>query len=96
MCDCEDYINVVDLPQLKIYLIMAQYKSLKQTGTVYSGNHKIKYATATQDELAFIYEELGLTQHIEKITNSENNESEEKESGSKKTTKKPSRRSKKD
>ena len=95
MCDCEDYINVVDLPQLKIYLIMAQYKSLKQTGTVYSGNHKIKYATATQRELAFIYEELGLTQYIEKITNSDNNESE-KEIISKKANKKSSRKSKKD
>lgn len=95
MCICEDYINIVDLPQLQIYLIMAKYKSLKQTGTIYSGNHKIKYATATQEELAYIYEELKITQYIEKITNSDNNESE-KEISSKKATKKASRKSKKD
>jgi hypothetical protein len=66
-------------------------------GIVVKNNHSVDFRKElSQEELAYAYEELGLTQHIEKITNSENNESEEKESGSKKTTKKSSRKSKKD
>jgi hypothetical protein len=65
MCDCEN--NVVDLQQLKIYTIMAEYKAKLSSGTTYKDGFKIKWAIATQEELAHAYEVLGLTTHVEKI-----------------------------
>jgi len=65
MCGCEN--NVVDLQQLKIYMIMAEYKAKLSSGTTYKDGVKIKWAIVTQEELAHAYEVLGLTTHVEKI-----------------------------
>ena len=66
MCDCGG--NIVDLSHLNIYTIMAKYKAKKSSGTLYSNGFKIKWATATQEELAYAYEELGMTSNIEKLS----------------------------
>jgi len=66
MCDCER--NVVDLQKLKIYTIMAKYKILVSSQEVYYGDASFINITknSSQEELAFVYEELGLTKLVEK------------------------------
>tara|TARA_R100001163_G_scaffold64502_1_gene58901 strand:+ start:1479 stop:1748 length:270 start_codon:yes stop_codon:yes gene_type:complete len=86
MCDCNN--NIVDLSHLKIYTVMAEYKAKQSSGTTYKGDFKIKWATATQDELAYAYEELGLTSLVEKISTTT------KKNEAKKTDKKKSSKNK--
>mgnify|MGYP003141342015 CR=1 FL=1 len=62
MCDCEN--NVVDLQQLKIYTIMTKYKPLSNK-QISGGGRLIKLTSASQEELAFVYETLGLTNLVE-------------------------------
>jgi hypothetical protein len=38
---------------------MAKYKAKLSSGTTHKDGVKIKWATATQEELAYAYEELG-------------------------------------
>lgn len=85
MCDCGG--NIVDLSHLKIYTIMAKYKASKSSGTLYSNGFKIKWATATQKELAYAYEELGMTSRIEKLSTikTKDEPKKTKESGKKST-----------
>ena len=63
MCDCEN--NVVDLQQLKIYTIMAKYKSLSNK-QISGGGRLVKLSSASQEELAFVYETLGFTNLVGK------------------------------
>ena len=86
MCDCGK--NVVDLSHLKIYTIMAKYKAVKSSGTLYKGDLKIKWATATQEELAYAYEDLGLKKLVEKLSTTKTDNEPKKES--KKSSKKSS------
>ena len=85
MCDCGG--NIVDLSHLNIYTIMAKYKAKKSSGTLYSNGFKIKWATATQEELAYAYEELGMTSRIEKLSTikTKDEPKKTKESGKKST-----------
>ena len=85
MCDCGG--NIVDLSHLKVYTIMAKYKAKKSSGTLYSNGFKIKWATATQEELAYAYEELGMTSRIEKLSTikTKDEPKKTKESGKKST-----------
>ena len=57
MCDCNK--KIVDLSHLKIYTIMATYKAKLSSGRTYKGDFSISWATATQEELAYAYEEAG-------------------------------------
>jgi len=66
MCDCD--VDISELSHLKIYTVMARYKAKLSSGTTYKGDFKIKWATATQEELAYAYEDLGLTSHVEKVS----------------------------
>jgi len=85
MCDCGG--NIVDLSHLNIYTIMAKYKAKKSSGTLYSNGFKIKWATATQEELAYAYEELGMTSLVEKLstTKTKDEPKKTKKSGKKST-----------
>tara|TARA_B100001758_G_C18410252_1_gene615118 strand:+ start:1995 stop:2273 length:279 start_codon:yes stop_codon:yes gene_type:complete len=66
MCDCSN--NIVDLSHLKIYTIMAKYKAIEEV-TIYHGtNGVIITSAATQEELAYAYEDLGATNVIEKLS----------------------------
>ena len=77
MCDCG--YNVVDLSHLKIYTVMAEYKAKLSSGTTYKGDFKIKWAIATQEELAYAYEDLGLTKLVEKLSTTKTKDEPKKE-----------------
>ena len=47
---------------------MAEYKAKLSGGTTYEGEFKIKWAIATQEELAYAYEDLGMTSLVEKLS----------------------------
>jgi hypothetical protein len=83
MCDCNK--KIVDLSHLKIYTIMATYKAKLSSGSTYKGDFKITWATATQEELAYAYEEVGLNNLIEKITKTKD---ESEKTSKKKSSKK--------
>jgi len=78
MCDCGK--NVVNLSHLKIYTIMAEYKAKKTSGRTYKDGFVIKWATATQEELAYVYEDLGLTKLVEKLSTIKTEDEPKKES----------------
>ena len=78
MCDCGK--NVVDLSHLKIYTIMAKYKAKKMSGRTYKDGFVIKWATATQEELAYAYEDLGLKKLVEKLSTIKTEDEPKKES----------------
>jgi hypothetical protein len=83
MCDCNK--KIVDLSHLKIYTIMATYKAKLSSGTTYKGDFSISWATAKQEELAYAYEEAGLSNLIEKITKTKD---ESEKTSKKKSSKK--------
>lgn len=85
MCDCGG--NIVDLSHLKIYTVMAEYKAKLSAGTTYKGDFKIKWAVATQEELAYAYEDLGMTDKVEKLstTKTKDEPKKTKKSGKKST-----------
>jgi hypothetical protein len=83
MCDCNK--KIVDLSHLKIYTIMATYKAKLSSGSTYKGDFKITWATATQEELAYAYEEVGLNNLIEKLTKTKD---ESEKTSKKKSSKK--------
>jgi hypothetical protein len=85
MCDCNK--NILDLSYLKIYTIMAKYKAKLSSGKTYKGDYSISWATATQEELAYAYEEKGMTNLIEKTTTTKTKDESEKTS-KKKSSKK--------
>ena len=88
MCDCSN--NIVDLSHLKIYKIMATYKAKKKV-TLYHGlTGVIRTASATQEELAYAYEDLGATDVIEKLstTNTKDEQKKAAKKSSKNSTKK--------
>ena len=78
MCDCGK--NVVNLSHLKIYTIMAEYKAKKTSGRTYKDGFVIKWATATQEELAYAYEDLGLTTLVTKVSTTKTKDEPKKES----------------
>ena len=62
------------------YLNMAKYKAKQQTGrTTYRGYH-FSWRKCTQEQLAFAYEELGLTNFVEKQSNGKQETAEKKKS----------------
>jgi len=65
MCDCGK--NVVDLSHLKIYTIMAEYKAKKDVVLIRDGERFI-LRESSQEELSYLYEDLGLTTLVEKIS----------------------------
>jgi len=78
MCDCGK--NIVDSPHLKIYTIMAKYKAKKTSGRTYKDGFVIRWATATQEELAYAYEDLGLKKLVEKLSTIKTEDEPKKES----------------
>jgi hypothetical protein len=90
MCECSSNKKVVDLPHIKIYLEMADYKIKdKYVGKLSwttSGSFKIRWNRCSQEELAYAYEEVGLTKYIEKTTKT--SKDDKKTSTTKKSSKK--------
>ena len=67
---------------------MGSYKAKYKTGMSVKGDFKISWAIATQEELAYAYEELGMTKVIEKTSTIKTKDEPKKES--KKSSKKSS------
>ena len=66
---------------------MAKYIATKSSGVTYKDGFVIKWATATQEELAYAYEDLGLTKLVEKLsTTKTKDEPEKKDKKSSKTS----------
>ena len=96
MCGCQKDKKIVDLPHLKIYTIMANFK-IKElyvgSATKFKENYVVRWGNQSQEELAYIYEELNGSGYIDKLekTKKSNEESTVKESVKKsKSTKKDS------
>ena len=64
---------------------MASYKAKLSSGRTYKGGFSISWATATQEELAYAYEEVGLSNLIEKTTKTKD---ESEKTSKKKSSKK--------
>jgi hypothetical protein len=86
MCNCGK--NIVDLSHLKIYTVMAEYKAKLSSGRAYKGGFMIKWASATQEELAYAYEELGMTSLVEKLSTTKTKDEPKKATKDKKSGKK--------
>ena len=66
---------------------MGSYKAKYTTGISVKGNFKIEWAVATQEELAYAYEELGMTRVIEKLSTIKTKDESNKAVKSKKSSK---------
>tara|TARA_A100001391_G_scaffold77445_1_gene50015 strand:+ start:783 stop:1034 length:252 start_codon:yes stop_codon:yes gene_type:complete len=74
MCGCEQNIN---LSSTKIYTIMEDYKVIKH-GSLLKNGFSINTSTATQEELAYAYEVLNLTDYIEKVSKTKSKDDSKK------------------
>ena len=84
---CEDINDTIPLiVEIHKYLKMAKYKAKQSTGFVSCKGHTFVWRKCTAEQLAFAYEELGLTAYVEK-TNTKN------EKNTKSNTKKGSKES---
>lgn len=84
MCDCSG--NIVDLSHLNIYTIMAKYK-VKNNAVLLVEGKTIILKESSQKELAYLYEELGMTSLVEKLstTKTKDEPKKTKKSGKKST-----------
>jgi len=75
MCDCNNKNNVVGLQHIKIYTTMAEYKTKMKGGATYFNGRRVRWESATQEELAWVYEECNNGSHfVEKINKKSSNE----------------------
>lgn len=65
MCDCGK--KIVDLSHLKIYTVMAGYKAKKDVVLIRDGKTFV-LRKSSQEELSHLYEDLGLTTLVEKLS----------------------------
>tara|TARA_R110002111_G_scaffold135471_1_gene201509 strand:+ start:222 stop:494 length:273 start_codon:yes stop_codon:yes gene_type:complete len=77
MCDCGK--NVVDLSHLKIYTIMAKYKAKKNIVLIRNGKTFV-LRKSSQEELSYLYEDLGLKKLVEKLSTTKTKDEPKKES----------------
>ena len=87
MCDCEK--KVVDLSHLKIYTVMAEYKAKKDVILIRDGERFI-LRESSQEELSYLYEDLGLTTLVEKISTTKTKDEPKKATKKKKSGKESS------
>ncbi len=87
MCDCGK--NVVDLSHLKIYTIMAEYKAKKDVVLIRDGERFI-LRESSQEELSYLYEDLGLTTLVEKLSTTKTKDEPKKATKKKKSGKESS------
>ena len=85
MCDCGK--KVVNYTHLNIYTLMAKYKAKKEVVIIRDGSTYV-LKKSSQEELAYLYEDLGLTKLVEKLSTTKTDNEPKKES--KKSSKKSS------
>ncbi len=76
MCDYGN--NVVGLSHLKIYIIMAKYKAKKEVVLIRDSKTFI-LVESSQEELSYLYEDLGLTKLVEKLSTTKTKDEPKKE-----------------
>ena len=69
---------------------MSKYKAIKKVTIYHGANSVIRTATATQEELAYAYEDLGATNFIEKLSNTKTKDESKKADKKKKSGKESS------
>mgnify|MGYP003660739556 CR=1 FL=1 len=75
MCNCNSKNYVVDLPHINIYTAMAEYKAKMKDAATRFGGIRVRWNSATQEELAWVYEEVDNGSHyVEKINKKSSNE----------------------
>lgn len=75
MCDCNKKNYVVYLPHINIYTNMAEYKAKMKDAATRFGGIRVHWNSATQEELAWVYEEVDNGSHyVEKINKKSSNE----------------------
>ena len=87
MCDCGK--NVVDLSHLKIYTIMAKYKAKKNIVLIRNGKTFV-LRKSSQEELSYLYEDLGLKKLVEKLSTTKTKDEPKKATKKKKSGKESS------
>ena len=77
MCGCSG--KEININTIKIYTFMGTYKAKLDSGVSVKNGFIIEWAVASQEVLAHAYEELGMTDVIEKVsTRKPKNEKAEK------------------
>ena len=77
MCNCGQ--KVVNYTHLNIYTLMAKYKAKKDVVLIRDGaTYNLK--KSSQEELAYLYEDLGLTKLVEKLSTIKTEDEPKKES----------------
>jgi|TARA_R100000322_G_scaffold9000_2_gene5707 hypothetical protein len=66
MCGCSE--KEINLKSIKIYTFMGTYKAKLNSGVSVKNGFIIEWAAASQEVLAHAYEELGMTDVIEKLS----------------------------
>ena len=69
---------------------MSKYKAIKKVTIYHGANSVIRTATATQEELAYAYEDLGATNVIEKLSTTKTKDEPKKATKKKKSGKESS------
>ena len=77
MCDCGQ--KVVSYTHLNIYTLMAKYKAKKDVVLIRNGSTYV-LKKSSQEELSYLYEDLGLTKLVEKISTTKTKDEPKKES----------------
>jgi len=77
MCNCGD--KVVDYTHLNIYTLMAKYK-IKNNAVLLVEGRTIVLKLSSQEELAYLYEDLGMTTLVEKLSTTKTKDEPKKES----------------
>ena len=77
MCDCGK--NTVDLSHLNIYTLMAKYKAKENVVLVRNGKTFV-LRKSSQEELSYLYEDLGLKKLVEKLSTIKTEDEPKKES----------------
>jgi len=88
MCGCSE--NKINLSSIKIYTFMGTYKAKFESGVSVKNGFIIEWAVATQEVLAHAYEELGMTDVIEKISTTKTKDEPKKATKKKKSGKESS------
>jgi len=88
MCGCSE--KEINLKSIKIYTFMGTYKAKLDSGISVKNGFKIEWAVASQEVLAHAYEELGMTDVIEKLSTTTTKD-EPKKTSKKKSSKNKSK-----
>ena len=88
MCGCSE--KEINLDTIKIYTFMGTYKAKLNSGVSVKNDFIIEWAVASQETLAYAYEELGMTDVIEKLSTTKTKDEPKKAAKKKKSGKESS------